>query len=137
MVERALADLDLAALDSVLIENVGNLVCPNHWALGEHLKVCVASTPEGHDKPVKYPEVFTASDAIVLNKVDLLDLTGFEREPFYAAVRALNPSAPVFELSCRTGQGLPAWVDWLMARRAQPAVLPAVLPVSAVVEPNA
>jgi hydrogenase nickel incorporation protein HypB len=133
MVERALADLDLAGLDGVFIENVGNLVCPNHWALGEHLKVCVASTAEGHDKPVKYPEVFAASDAIVLNKLDLLDLSGFERDQFYPAVRALNPAAPVFELSCRTGQGLAAWVDWLMARRAQPTALL----MRAAVEPNA
>ena len=117
MIEHALEGLDLAEYDLVLIENVGNLVCPNHWALGEQLKVCVTSTPEGHDKPVKYPDVFSESDAVVINKIDLLELSGFEREKFYPAVRALNPGAPIFELSCRTGLGLAAWLDWLLAQR--------------------
>jgi len=124
MVEQALENLDLAGLDLVFIENVGNLVCTNHWALGEQLKVCVASTDEGHDKPVKYPEVFSESDAIVLNKLDLLALSGFEREAFYPAVRALNPQAPVFEMSCRTGQGLPAWVDYLLTQHSNLAAAP-------------
>jgi hydrogenase nickel incorporation protein HypB len=125
MVARALDDLDLARVDLVLIENVGNLVCPNHWALGAHRKVCVASTAEGHDKPLKYPEIFAESDAIVLNKIDLLALAGFEPGVFYPAVRALNPRAPVLELSCRTGQGLDAWVNWLLAQRpAAPAAIP-------------
>jgi hydrogenase nickel incorporation protein HypB len=96
MVERALDGLDLAALNLVFIENVGNLVCPNHWALGEHL------------------EVFAASDAVILNKIDLLELTGFERGVFYSDLRALNRRAPVFEVSCRTGRGLAFWVDWLL-----------------------
>jgi len=121
MVERALDGLDLAALNLVFIENVGNLVCPNHWVLGEHLKVCVASTAEGHDKPAKYPEVFAQSDAVVLNKIDLLELTGFERGVFYSDLRALNRRAPVFELSCRTGQGLAIWLDWLLKHFAPEA----------------
>jgi hydrogenase nickel incorporation protein HypB len=121
MIGPALDALDLAALDLVFIENVGNLVCPTHWALGEHLKLCVLSAPEGHDKPVKYPEIFAASDVIVLNKIDLIDLVDFERAQFYESVRALNPGAPIFEVSCRTGAGVAAWVDWLGRQRARVA----------------
>lgn len=117
MIQQALNSLDLAALDIVFVENVGNLVCPTHWALGEQLKLCILSTPEGHDKPVKYPELFAASDAIVLSKMDLIDLVGFELDFFYESVRALNQRAPVFELSCRTGQGVDAWLNWLMGER--------------------
>ena len=90
MVGQALDALDLAALDIVFIENVGNLVCPTHWALGEQIKLCLLSTAEGHDKPVKYPEIFAASDVIVLNKIDLIELVDFERARFYESVRALN-----------------------------------------------
>ncbi len=114
MVQQALDDLDLNRLDIVFIENVGNLICPNHWALGEQIKLCLASTAEGHDKPVKYPEIFAASDVIVLNKIDLIELVDFERDFFYESVRALNRRAPIFEVSCRTGAGLTAWVDWLL-----------------------
>ncbi len=117
MVQRALDDLDLGRLDIVFIENVGNLVCPNHWALGEQIKLCVSSAAEGHDKPVKYPDVFAASDVIVLNKIDLIELVDFERDFFYTAVRALNPGALIFEVSCRTGAGLSAWVDWLLSQK--------------------
>jgi hydrogenase nickel incorporation protein HypB len=114
MIQRALENLDLSRLDVVLIENVGNLVCPTHWALGEELKLCILSTAEGHDKPVKYPEIFAASDVIILNKMDLIELVDFDRTAFYEAVRALNPHAPIFELSCRTSAGMSAWADWLL-----------------------
>ncbi|MDQ3813473.1 MAG: hydrogenase nickel incorporation protein HypB [Armatimonadota bacterium] len=114
MVQQALDDLDLNRLDIVFIENVGNLICPNHWALGEQIKLCLASTAEGHDKPVKYPEIFAASDVIVLNKIDLIELVDFERDFFYESVRALNRRAPIFEVSCRSGAGLMAWADWLL-----------------------
>jgi hydrogenase nickel incorporation protein HypB len=117
MVQRALDDLDLAPLDVVFIENVGNLVCPTHWALGERVKVCLSSAAEGHDKPVKYPEIFAACDAVVLNKIDLLERVDFEREFFYRALRAVNPAVPVFEVSCRSGIGTGVWADWLMAQR--------------------
>ena len=117
MVQQALDDLDLGQLDIVFIENVGNLVCPTHWALGEQLKLCLLSTAEGHDKPIKYPEIFAVSDVIVLNKIDLIDLVDFERAFFYESVRALNPNAPIFEVSCRTGVGLTAWTDWLLSQR--------------------
>jgi hydrogenase nickel incorporation protein HypB len=124
MVQRALDDLDLSRLDIVFVENVGNLVCPTHWALGEELKLCVLSAAEGHDKPIKYPEVFAASDAIVLNKIDLIELVDFERAFFYESVRALNPSAPIFEVSCRTGEGILDFGFWILeslhAIREQP-----------------
>ncbi len=119
MVQRALDDLDLDRLDVIFVENVGNLVCPTHWALGEQFKLCLPSTAEGHDKPIKYPEIFAVSDVIVLNKIDLIDLVDFDRDCFYKAVRALNPHAPIFEISCRTGEGLTAWAAWLMERHRE------------------
>ena len=119
MIAQALDALDLSAVDLLFVENVGNLVCPTHWALGEHLKLCVLSTSEGHDKPVKYPEIFAASDVIVLNKIDLIELVDFERAQFYESVRALNQAAPIFEVSCRTGAGLAAWADWLGQQQAR------------------
>ncbi len=117
MVQQALDDLDLDRLDIVFVENVGNLVCPTHWALGEQIKLCLVSTAEGDDKPIKYPDIFAVSDVIVLNKIDLIELVEFDRPFFYESVRALNQHAPLFEVSCRTGAGLPAWVDWLMSQR--------------------
>ncbi len=122
MLAPALDALDLSELDLVFIENVGNLVCPTHWALGEALKLCVLSTAEGHDKPVKYPEIFAVSDAIVLNKIDLIDLVDFERVRFYESVRVLNPHAPIFEISCRTGAGVIAWGDWLRQQLPAPVL---------------
>jgi hydrogenase nickel incorporation protein HypB len=113
MVQQALDDLDLERLDIVFVENVGNLVCPTHWALGEHIKLCLLSAAEGHDKPLKYPEIFAVSDVIVLNKIDLIDLVDFERAAFYESVRALNQRAPIFEVSCRTGAGIGDWADWV------------------------
>lgn len=118
MVQQALDRLDLDGLDIVFIENVGNLVCPTHWQLGERIRMCLSSAAEGHDKPVKYPETFAASDVIVLNKMDLIEMVDFDREAFYEAVRALNPGAPIFEVSCRTGAGLEAWADWLLTQQA-------------------
>jgi hydrogenase nickel incorporation protein HypB len=114
MIRRALDDLDLSRLDLVFVENVGNLVCPTHWALGEQVKLCILSAAEGHDKPIKYPEIFAASDAIVLNKIDLIELVDFERGFFYESVRALNPSAPIFEVSCRTMQGISDFGCWML-----------------------
>ncbi len=112
MIDEALAQLDLDALDLLFIENVGNLICPTHWDLGAHYTICLVSAAEGHDKPLKYPAIFTRSNAIVLNKIDLASLCDFDREQFYAYLRALT-QAPVFELSCRTGEGLGTWVAWL------------------------
>jgi hydrogenase nickel incorporation protein HypB len=113
----ALDAFDLAALDILFIENVGNLVCPAEFDLGERRRVVLASTPEGDDKPAKYPVAFNKADCIVLNKVDMAEAAGFSREVFLGFVRGVNPEAPVLELSCRTGQGLEAWFDWLRAER--------------------
>lgn len=117
MIQQALDSLDLDELDIIFVENVGNLVCPTHWALGEQLKLCILSTPEGHDKPVKYPELFAASDVIILNKIDLIELVGFERPFFYDCLQALNPDAPIFDLSCRTGKGVDDWTAWLLKQK--------------------
>ena len=118
MVRQALDQLDLSQLDLVFIENVGNLICPTHWALGEQIKLCLASAAEGDDKPIKYPEIFAVSDVIVLNKIDLIEFVDFERAAFYPPVRALNDRAPIFELSCRTGSGLADWANWLANQHA-------------------
>jgi hydrogenase nickel incorporation protein HypB len=114
MVQQALDDLDLEQLDVIFVENVGNLVCPTHWALGEQVKLCILSAAEGHDKPIKYPDIFAAADVIVLNKIDLIELVDFDRVFFYEAVRALNPTAPIFEVSCRNGQGIRDFGDWIV-----------------------
>jgi hydrogenase nickel incorporation protein HypB len=114
MIQLALEGLDLAQLDILFVENVGNLVCPTQWALGEQLKLCILSTAEGHDKPVKYPEIFAISDLIVLNKMDLIELVDFDRNFFYESLRALNSTAPVFEVSCRTGVGIADFAEGLL-----------------------
>jgi hydrogenase nickel incorporation protein HypB len=110
--------INLDSLDVLFIENVGNLVCPAQFDLGERRRVVVASTPEGDDKPIKYPVVFHTADCVVLNKTDLLEATGFSCEAFRQYVRGLAPKARILELSCRTGEGLEAWLDWLRAERA-------------------
>jgi len=116
-VAEALDHFDLARLDVLFIENVGNLVCPAEFYLGERRRVVLASTPEGDDKPVKYPVAFHHADCVVLNKVDLLDATGFSLEAFRGYVHGVKPGVPILELSCRTGQGLDAWLDWVRAER--------------------
>ncbi|MBO0703077.1 MAG: hydrogenase nickel incorporation protein HypB [Candidatus Dormibacteraeota bacterium] len=118
MVEGALEALELEGLDVLFVENVGNLVCPAEFALGERVKVCLSSAAEGDDKPVKYPEIFIAAQVVVLNKMDLAPLVDFDRERFLRSLRALNPTCPVFELSCRTGEGVDAWADWVVEQLA-------------------
>jgi hydrogenase nickel incorporation protein HypB len=113
MVRPALKELPLEELDLLLIENVGNLVCPAGLALGQHADVVIASVPEGDDKPVKYPGIFLAVDAIVVNKIDLLPYLDFDMQAFRELVAGMNPQARVFEVSCKTGEGLEAWADWL------------------------
>jgi len=113
MVGSALEGVDLAALDLLFIENVGNLVCPTGFDLGEDGKVVLASVPEGADKPAKYPYIFERAAAVVLNKIDLLPYVPFDLETFTRALRGLNPDVPLFALSCTTGEGMPAWLDWL------------------------
>jgi hydrogenase nickel incorporation protein HypB len=113
MVRDGLAQLPLEALDLLIVENVGNLVCPVHFRLGTHNNVLVASVPEGDDKPYKYPGSYRGMDALVLNKVDLLPYVPFRAEHFWRGARALNPDAARFEVSCLTGEGLEEWLDWL------------------------
>ena len=114
MIRTALADLPLAEIDLLFIENVGNLVCPAEFDLCANRAVVVASTPEGHDKPYKYPAMFAAADAVVLNKADVLAVFDFDLDFFRRWVAMVNQKAPVFVVSCRTGAGLAAWSAWLM-----------------------
>jgi len=116
MIATALPSLSLDEIDLLLVENVGNLICPTGFDLGEHLKVMIASTPEGDDKPYKYPGMFTAVDALLLNKVDLLPLLDFDLDYFRHGVEVLNPGVPFFPLSCKTGEGVPEWTEWLVQR---------------------
>jgi hydrogenase nickel incorporation protein HypB len=115
----ALKEIPLDEIDLLFIENVGNLVCPTDFDLGEMLKVMVASVAEGDDKPIKYPAMFQAVHVVILNKVDLMGVCPFEREAFFDAVVGLNPRAATFELSCLRGDGIDSWVAWLQSRYEQ------------------
>ena len=118
MVAAAVEKLDLTALDLIVIENVGNLVCPAEFALGEDRKAVALSITEGDDKPLKYPLIFKESAVALLNKVDILPYTNFDMEAARADITALHPGIPVLAVSCRTGEGLAAWYDWLRAEIA-------------------
>jgi len=118
-VQRALKQLPLDSIDLLFIENVGNLICPTGFALGEHVNMMIANVPEGHDKPIKYPGMFAVVDAIVLNKIDLMPYLDFDLEAFRTAVRALNPGSPLFLVSCKTGDGIETWVEWLLTQSRQ------------------
>ena len=115
MIRKALDNLPLADIDLLLVENVGNLVCPAEFNLGEHRKVVVSSVPEGDDKPIKYPAIFLIADAVVLNKTDLLPYVKFDSGKFREAVRGVNRKLDIFEVSCTTGQGIDRWTSWLLA----------------------
>ncbi len=117
MIAKAAGELGVKGPGLLFIENIGNLICPVGFDLGEQCRVVIASVPEGDDKPIKYPGVFATGDAIVLNKIDLLGHVDFDMDRFTAAVRAVNPDAPILTLSARTGEGLPAVRDWLLAQR--------------------
>lgn len=122
MLRGALDQLDLAELDLLIVENVGNLICPAGFALGTHHSVLVASVPEGDDKPYKYPGMYRGVDALVVNKVDLLPYVDFDMDYFCDGVEALNSGLVTFPLSCRSGEGLTAWVGWVQVawqRRSQ------------------
>ncbi|MCL1880386.1 MAG: hydrogenase nickel incorporation protein HypB [Actinomycetia bacterium] len=121
MIARALDALDLQALDLIIVENVGNLVCPTEFDLGENAKVMILSVPEGDDKALKYPAIFEISRAVVLNKVDTMPVFNFDEQAFLSSVAALNPQAPVFALSATSGQGVDAWCEWL-AKQMQSVV---------------
>ena len=113
MVQSALSQLDLGILDLLVIENVGNLVCPADFKLGTHKSVLVASIPEGDDKPYKYPGMYRGVNAVVINKIDLLPYVPFRMDFFKKGIEVLNPGVTQFELSCRTGEGLSVWLAWL------------------------
>lgn len=122
MVAHALSHFPVDGADLLLIENVGNMVCPAEFDLGEQLRVMVYSIPEGAEKPKKYPLMFHQAHAVLLNKIDLAPYCGVELDELVENVRDVNPAAKVFPVSCRTGQGLDAWLDWFQqavaARRA-------------------
>ncbi len=113
MLHNALTQIDLAALDLLIVENVGNLVCPANFQLGTHQSVLVASIPEGDDKPYKYPGAYQGVNVLVLNKIDLLPYVPFRMDFFQHGVNTLNPGLATFPLSCRTGEGLDDWIHWL------------------------
>lgn len=116
MIRRAVDTLDLDALDLIIIENVGNLVCPSDFDLGESAKVMILSVPEGHDKPQKYPNIFQVSEAVILNKCDTMPVFDFDEAEFTRVVRSLNGQAPIFPISATKGDGVSAWAEWLAGR---------------------
>lgn len=113
MLKTALDKIDLSNIDLLVVENVGNLVCPANFMLGTHKSVLIASVPEGHDKPYKYPGMYRGVDALVINKVDLLPYVPFDMDYFRRGVEILNPGVVTFALSCRTGVGLADWIEWV------------------------
>jgi len=115
MIRDALRQIDLEGTGLLVIENIGNLVCPAAWNLGEDTRVVVASTTEGDDKPAKYPQMFAASQVMVVNKLDLLPYVDYDLEKVKRHALAINPHLRIFEVSCRTGTGLDAWCEWLAA----------------------
>ncbi|WP_148133829.1 hydrogenase nickel incorporation protein HypB [Candidatus Formimonas warabiya] len=116
MVKGALKQLDLTGLDLIIMENVGNLVCPAEFNIGEDLKATVLSITEGEDKPLKYPLIFKQSALVLLNKMDLLPYTDYQLAQVREDIAGINPQAALVTLSCRTGAGLEEWVAWLKAR---------------------
>jgi len=116
MLEPALKDIPLDDIDLLLIENVGNLICPSEFALGEHKRIVISSLPEGDDKPIKYPLIFIDANAVIINKMDLLPYVDFDIAAFRHAVAGLNPEAEIFELSCKTGEGIERWRSWILAQ---------------------
>jgi len=114
MIDAALKKLPLEDIDLLLIENVGNLICPSEFVLGEHKRVVVSSLPEGDDKPIKYPMIFADADAVVINKADLSPYVDFDIAAFQEAVKRLNSKVKLFELSCKTGAGIENWCSWVL-----------------------
>jgi hydrogenase accessory protein HypB len=114
MIDRALKSLPLEDINLLLIENVGNLICPSEFVLGEHKRIVISSVPEGDDKPIKYPMIFADADAVVINKLDLLPYVDFDIAAFRHAVERLNPKVKFFEVSCKTNAGIENWCSWLL-----------------------
>jgi len=113
MIETALDGWDLEALDILFIENVGNLVCPASWDLGEDQRVVLLSVTEGEDKPLKYPTIFNTADLAVITKIDLAEPCDFNRETAEHNIHTVRPNLPIFDVSAKTGQGMAGWVEWI------------------------
>jgi len=114
LIRDAIRQLDLSSFRMLIIENVGNLVCPANYDLGEEFKVVVLSTTEGDDKPLKYPPMFRSASVLIVNKIDLLPYLDCDISALTANARRINPSLRIFQTSCKTGAGIPAWSDWLL-----------------------
>jgi hydrogenase nickel incorporation protein HypB len=114
MIESALKDMPLDDIDLIFIENVGNLICPAEFTLGENKRVVISSLPEGDDKPIKYPLIFADADAVIVNKMDLLPHVDFDIAAFRRSVTGLNPKVEFFQLSCKTGEGIDRWCSWIL-----------------------
>ena len=113
----ALSAIPSKELDIIFIENVGNLVCPAEFELGEKARVIILSVPEGDDKPIKYPGTFATADVILINKIDLIDYIDFDIDRVIKDIRAVNPKADIFKVSATTGEGMDKWYDWLFANK--------------------
>jgi hydrogenase nickel incorporation protein HypB len=113
MLSAALPELRLDEVDLLIVENVGNLICPSSFRLGTHRSILIASVPEGDDKPYKYPTMYRGVDALLINKIDLLPYVDFNMDYFVKGVEILNPGVTTFAISCKTGEGLADWADWL------------------------
>jgi len=116
MTASALGDVPLNDIDLLLIENVGNLVCPAEFRIGEDIRILIASTPEGDDKPFKYPLMFHEADVVLINKIDLLPYLKFDVNAFTQTIRGINQKVKIFPVSCTTGEGIEEWVSWLLGR---------------------
>jgi hydrogenase nickel incorporation protein HypB len=112
-ISKVLSSFDLDNLDVLFVENVGNLICPSQFDLGESFKLAVLSTAEGDDKPAKYPMLFREAKAVLLNKVDLIPYTNFNYENFRSDLKKINGQIPIFEISCTRGDGLEEWYKWI------------------------
>ena len=115
--------MDLAGLNLLIIENVGNLVCPASYDLGEDLRVVLLSVTEGEDKPLKYPPIFQSADVVVISKMDLAQACDYDRDAGLANIRRVSPKARVFEVSAKTGQGMDAWREFLLQRQQEQKAL--------------
>ena len=116
MVSSALSNLPLQDIELLLVENVGNLICPAEFALGEHKKALISSIPEGDDKPFKYPLMFHKTDIVLINKIDLLPYLRFDVQAFSQAIKGINGRVEIFPISCATGQGIQEWISWLLTQ---------------------
>ena len=114
MIRDALTEIELADIHLLVIENIGNLICPAAWDLGEDQRVVVMSTTEGDDKPAKYPQMFAVAQVMIINKIDLLPYVDYDVQKVKQQALAINPQLQIFEVSCRTGDGLDAWCNWLV-----------------------